>query len=137
MSTKPHHLPLYKTGWALFANPAFTQIPSHGASHRLAATTNTKLTPAEMSGPLRNDGARLVFCTKDARKTRQPPGEISKQDRDYYLERKYPSYGNLRAEGTFHHAQRRRFATRVVAVGPGGRGVYLILPTRSNAWAKM
>jgi len=77
----------YKKG-ALFGNPCFTQIhptciPVHGAYQ-------SKLTL--MSESLRNDGR--VWVPKKAGDTR-PPTQIPEEERDYYLERKYPSFGNL------------------------------------------
>ena len=77
----------YKRG-ALFANPCYTQIhptciPVHGQSQ-------SKLTL--MSESLRNDGR--VWVPKDKGDNRSP-SEISESERDYYLERRYPSFGNL------------------------------------------
>ena len=77
----------YKSG-ALFANPCFTQIhptciPVHGKSQ-------SKLTL--MSESLRNDGR--VWVPKDGNDKR-PPSEIPEKERDYFLERRYPSFGNL------------------------------------------
>ena len=84
----------YRQG-AMFANPCFTQIhptciPVHGAHQ-------SKLTL--MSESLRNDGRVWVPKTKEmAQKLRDRalnPSEVHEQDRDYYLERRYPSFGNL------------------------------------------
>ncbi len=73
---------------ALFANPCFTQI--HPTCIPVSGDYQSKLTL--MSESLRNDGRVWVPKKKgDARK----PGEIPKEDRDYYLERRYPSFGNL------------------------------------------
>jgi succinate dehydrogenase / fumarate reductase flavoprotein subunit len=74
---------------ALFANPCFTQI--HPTCIPQAGSYQSKLTL--MSESLRNDGRvwvpkRAEDCTKD-------PGSIPEEDRDYYLERLYPSFGNL------------------------------------------
>ena len=80
---------------ALFANPCFTQIhptciPVHGEQQ-------SKLTL--MSESLRNDGRVWVPKTKeDAEKIRKKqisPNDLSEEQRDYYLERRYPSFGNL------------------------------------------
>ena len=77
----------YKHG-ALFANPCFTQI--HPTCIPVHGTYQSKLTL--MSESLRNDGRVWVPRNKgDSR----PPQEIPESDRDYYLERKYPSFGNL------------------------------------------
>jgi len=78
----------YKRG-AGFANPCFTQIhptciPQHGDQQ-------SKLTL--MSESLRNDGR--VWVPKKAEDSAKKPSDISEADRDYYLERKYPSFGNL------------------------------------------
>src|SRR5438067_11192038 len=78
----------YKRG-ALFANPSFTQI--HPTCIPVSGEHQAKLTL--MSESLRNDGRVWVPTRKGDRD--KPPGAIPEQDRDYYLERKYPSYGNL------------------------------------------
>jgi succinate dehydrogenase / fumarate reductase flavoprotein subunit len=73
---------------ALFANPCFTQI--HPTCIPVSGDHQSKLTL--MSESLRNDGRVWVPKKKgDAR----PPDQIPEEDRDYYLERKYPSFGNL------------------------------------------
>jgi succinate dehydrogenase / fumarate reductase flavoprotein subunit len=73
---------------ALFANPCFTQI--HPTCIPVTGTHQSKLTL--MSESLRNDGR--VWVPKLKGDTR-PPDQIPEEDRDYYLERKYPSFGNL------------------------------------------
>jgi len=73
---------------AYFANPCFTQI--HPTCIPVHGTYQSKLTL--MSESLRNDGR--VWVPKDGADTRRP-SEIPDSDRDYYLERKYPSFGNL------------------------------------------
>src|SRR5258708_26081632 len=78
----------YKRG-ALFANPSFTQI--HPTCIPVSGDYQSKLTL--MSESLRNDGRVWVPKRKEDRF--KPPGDILEADRDYYLERKYPSYGNL------------------------------------------
>ncbi len=77
----------YKRG-AFFANPCFTQI--HPTCIPVSGEHQSKLTL--MSESLRNDGRVWV-----PKKTgdRRPPNEIPENERDYYLERKYPSFGNL------------------------------------------
>jgi succinate dehydrogenase / fumarate reductase, flavoprotein subunit len=77
----------YKKG-AFFANPCFTQI--HPTCIPVHGTYQSKLTL--MSESLRNDGR--VWVPKKAGDTRRP-AEIPEDERDYFLERKYPSFGNL------------------------------------------
>jgi succinate dehydrogenase / fumarate reductase flavoprotein subunit len=77
----------YKKG-ALFANPCFTQI--HPTCIPVHGTYQSKLTL--MSESLRNDGR--VWVPK-APGDKRPPRQIPESERDYYLERKYPSFGNL------------------------------------------
>jgi len=100
-----------------FANPCFTQI--HPTCIPLSGEYQSKLTL--MSESLRNDGRIWVPKKKgDGRR----PGEIPESDRDYYLERIYPSFGNLSPRDI---ASRR--AKEMVdaghGVGPLGNGVYL------------
>ena len=73
---------------ALFANPCFTQI--HPTCIPVSGDHQSKLTL--MSESLRNDGR--VWVPKKTGDTR-PPEQIPEDERDYYLERKYPSFGNL------------------------------------------
>ena len=73
---------------ALFANPCFTQI--HPTCLPLTGEHQSKLTL--MSESLRNDGRVWVPKTQG---DRRPPEQIPEGERDYYLERKYPSFGNL------------------------------------------
>ncbi|MFQ5706086.1 MAG: fumarate reductase/succinate dehydrogenase flavoprotein subunit [bacterium] len=77
----------YKRG-ACFANPCFTQI--HPTCIPVHGTYQSKLTL--MSESLRNDGR--VWVPKQKGDTR-PPNQIPEEERDYYLERRYPSFGNL------------------------------------------
>ncbi len=102
---------------AAFANPCFTQI--HPTCIPPAEDFQSKLTL--MSESLRNDGR--VWVPKDPDETR-PPGQIPEEDRDYYLERKYPSFGNLVPRDVAS-----RNAKTVVdegrGVGPLKNGVYL------------
>ena len=77
----------YKRG-AFFANPCFTQI--HPTCIPVHSTYQSKLTL--MSESLRNDGR--VWVPKNAGDKR-PPSQIPESERDYFLERKYPSFGNL------------------------------------------
>ena len=73
---------------ALFANPCFTQI--HPTCIPVSGDYQSKLTL--MSESLRNDGRVWVPATKG---DKRPPSKIPEAERDYYLERKYPSFGNL------------------------------------------
>ncbi len=77
----------YKRG-AFFANPCFTQI--HPTCIPVHGTYQSKLTL--MSESLRNDGRVWVPKTPG---DKRPPQQIPESERDYYLERKYPSFGNL------------------------------------------
>ena len=107
----------YKRG-ALFANPAFTQI--HPTCIPVSGDYQSKLTL--MSESLRNDGRVWVPKRKEDRD--KPRGEIPEADRDYYLERKYPSYGNLAPRDISSRAA-KEVCDEGRGVGPGGRGVYL------------
>jgi succinate dehydrogenase / fumarate reductase flavoprotein subunit len=106
----------YKRG-AGFANPCYTQI--HPTCIPQAGEHQSKLTL--MSESLRNDGR--VWVPKKAGDTRGP-NEIPDEDRDYYLERIYPSYGNLAPRDVSSRAA-KRMCDEARGVGPGGRGVYL------------
>jgi len=85
---------VYKKG-ALFANPSFVQI--HPTCIPVHGDYQSKLTL--MSESLRNDGRIWVPARKEdveaLRKGTKKPGEIAEGDRDYYLERRYPAFGNL------------------------------------------
>ena len=107
----------YKKG-ALFANPSFTQI--HPTCIPVSGEHQSKLTL--MSESLRNDGRVWVPKRKEDRE--KPPGKIPEADRDYYLERKYPSYGNLAPRDISSRAA-KEVCDEGRGVGPGGRGVYL------------
>ena len=107
----------YKKG-ALFANPSFTQI--HPTCIPQSGEHQSKLTL--MSESLRNDGRVWVPKRKEDRS--KPPGQISETERDYYLERKYPSYGNLAPRDISSRAA-KEVCDEGRGVGPGGRGVYL------------
>src|SRR3954470_10147628 len=107
----------YKKG-ALFANPCFTQI--HPTCIPVTGQHQSKLTL--MSESLRNDGRVWVPKRKEDRL--KPPSEIPEGERDYYLERKYPSYGNLAPRDISSRAA-KEVCDQGRGVGPGGRGVYL------------
>ena len=106
----------YKKG-AYFANPCYTQI--HPTCIPVSGDYQSKLTL--MSESLRNDGRGWV--PKKPGDTR-PPHQIPDNERDYYLERKYPSYGNLAPRDIASRAA-KQVCDEGRGVGPGGRGVYL------------
>lgn len=106
----------YKKG-ALFANPCFTQI--HPTCIPVSGECQSKLTL--MSESLRNDGR--VWVPKKPRDDR-PPGQIPEAERDYYLERKYPSFGNL-APRDISSRSAKEVCDEGRGVGESGRGVYL------------
>jgi succinate dehydrogenase / fumarate reductase flavoprotein subunit len=100
-----------------FANPCFTQI--HPTCIPVSGDYQSKLTL--MSESLRNDGRCWVpLAHGDTR----APGEIPEAERDYYLERKYPSFGNLAPRDIASRAA-KEVCDDGRGVGPGGRGVYL------------
>jgi len=106
----------YKKG-AYFGNPCYTQI--HPTCIPQAGDYQSKLTL--MSESLRNDGR--CWVPKNHGDNR-PPGEIPEEERDYYLERKYPSFGNLAPRDIASRAAKEQ-CDDGRGVGPGGRGVYL------------
>jgi len=107
----------YKRG-AAFANPCFTQI--HPTCIPVSGEHQSKLTL--MSESLRNDGR--VWVPKRKEDCPKPPNQIPESDRDYYLERKYPSFGNLSPRDIASRAA-KEVCDEGRGVGPGGRGVYL------------
>ena len=106
----------YKRG-AFFANPCYTQI--HPTCIPVAGSYQSKLTL--MSESLRNDGRVWVPKQKG---DKRPADQIPDTDRDYYLERKYPSYGNL-APRDIASRSAKEVCDEGRGVGPGGLGVYL------------
>ncbi|MGW2402225.1 fumarate reductase/succinate dehydrogenase flavoprotein subunit [Kitasatospora sp. NPDC001664] len=102
---------------ALFANPCFTQI--HPTCIPRSGDHQSKLTL--MSESLRNDGR--IWVPKAKGDTR-PPAEIPEQERDYYLERIYPAFGNLVPRDIASRAA-KVVCDEGRGVGPGGQGVYL------------
>jgi succinate dehydrogenase / fumarate reductase flavoprotein subunit len=102
---------------AFFGNPCFTQI--HPTCIPVSGEHQSKLTL--MSESLRNDGRVWVPRQKGDRRT---PGEIPEQERDYYLERKYPSYGNL-APRDIASRSAKEVCDEGRGVGETGLGVYL------------
>jgi succinate dehydrogenase / fumarate reductase flavoprotein subunit len=106
----------YKKG-AYFANPCYTQI--HPTSLPLLSKRQMKMTL--MSESLRNDGRVWVPKNPDDKRA---PNDIPEQDRDYYLEEKYPSFGNLvPRDVASRNAKSQCDAGK--GVGPTGRAVYL------------
>ncbi|MBK7143369.1 MAG: fumarate reductase/succinate dehydrogenase flavoprotein subunit [bacterium] len=106
----------YKRG-ALFANPCFTQI--HPTCIPVHGEYQSKLTL--MSESLRNDGR--VWVPK-AKGDKRNPGQIPESERDYYLERKYPSYGNLAPRDISSRAA-KEVCDEGRGIGETGLGVYL------------
>jgi len=106
----------YKRG-ACMANPCYTQI--HPTCIPVSGDYQSKLTL--MSESLRNDGRVWVPKQPGDQRT---PDQIPDADRDYYLERKYPTYGNLAPRDISSRAAKEQCdAGR--GVGPSGRGVFL------------
>ncbi|PTX97608.1 fumarate reductase/succinate dehydrogenase flavoprotein subunit [Verrucomicrobia bacterium LW23] len=106
----------YKKGAAM-ANPCYTQI--HPTCIPVTGDHQSKLTL--MSESLRNDGR--VWVPKKPADPR-PISEIPEDERDYFLERKYPSFGNL-APRDISSRSAKEACDAGLGVGPGGRGVYL------------
>ncbi|MFG1635489.1 fumarate reductase/succinate dehydrogenase flavoprotein subunit [Pseudonocardia alni] len=102
---------------ALFANPCFTQI--HPTCIPVSGDHQSKLTL--MSESLRNDGR--VWVPKKLGDDRGP-NEIPHEERDYFLERKYPAFGNLVPRDIASRAA-KEVCDEKRGVGPSGLGVYL------------
>ena len=102
---------------ALFANPCFTQI--HPTCIPVHGTYQSKLTL--MSESLRNDGR--VWVPVDPKDSR-PPSQIPESERDYYLERRYPSFGNLVPRDVASRAAKNQ-CDEGKGVGETGLAVYL------------
>ncbi|WP_435241751.1 fumarate reductase/succinate dehydrogenase flavoprotein subunit [Streptomyces cucumeris] len=102
---------------AYFANPCFTQI--HPTCIPRSGDHQSKLTL--MSESLRNDGR--IWVPKAKGDTR-PPAQIPEHERDYYLERIYPAFGNLVPRDIASRAA-KNVCDEGRGVGPGGQGVYL------------
>jgi succinate dehydrogenase / fumarate reductase flavoprotein subunit len=107
----------YKRG-AFFANPCFTQI--HPTCIPVSGDYQSKLTL--MSESLRNDGR--IWAPKRKEDCGKEPSQIPDDARDYFLERKYPSYGNL-APRDISSRSAKEVCDEGRGVGPGGLGVYL------------
>jgi succinate dehydrogenase / fumarate reductase flavoprotein subunit len=102
---------------ALFANPCFTQI--HPTCIPESGAHQSKLTL--MSESLRNDGRVWVPLAAGDNRS---PGDIPEDERDYYLERIYPAFGNLVPRDIASRAA-KNVCDQGRGVGPGGLGVYL------------
>ncbi|MBM3864049.1 MAG: fumarate reductase/succinate dehydrogenase flavoprotein subunit [Verrucomicrobia bacterium] len=109
---------------ALFANPCFTQI--HPTCIPVSGEYQSKLTL--MSESLRNDGRIWVPKSRETaeklRAKRMNPNDVPEDDRDYYLERKYPSFGNLSPRDISSRAA-KEVCDDGRGVAPTGLGVYL------------
>ncbi|MEU6728747.1 fumarate reductase/succinate dehydrogenase flavoprotein subunit [Nonomuraea wenchangensis] len=102
---------------AYFANPCYTQI--HPTCIPVSGDYQSKLTL--MSESLRNDGRVWVPLRKNDERA---PGDIPEDERDYYLERIYPAFGNLVPRDIASRAA-KNVCDEGRGVGPGGLGVYL------------
>ncbi|HEV2464160.1 MAG TPA: fumarate reductase/succinate dehydrogenase flavoprotein subunit [Acidobacteriaceae bacterium] len=102
---------------ALFANPCFTQI--HPTCIPVSGDYQSKLTL--MSESLRNDGRIWVPKQKG---DKRPPNQIPSEDRDYYLERRYPAFGNLVPRDVASR-NAKNMCDEGRGVGESGLGVYL------------
>jgi len=107
----------YKRG-ACFANPCFTQI--HPTCIPVSGDYQSKLTL--MSESLRNDGR--IWVPKNKVDVKKAPADIAESDRDYFLERIYPSFGNLAPRDVASRAA-KRMCDEGRGVGETGLGVYL------------
>lgn len=107
----------YKKG-AYFSNPCYTQI--HPTCIPVSGEYQSKLTL--MSESLRNDGR--IWVPKNSSDTGKPASEIPEKDRDYYLERKYPSFGNL-APRDIASRSAKEACDAGLGIGNSGLGVYL------------
>lgn len=104
---------------AAFANPCFTQI--HPTAIPPSEEYQAKLTL--MSESLRNDGR--IWVPKQSTEQRAP-ADVPEEDRDYFLERRYPRFGNLVPRDVASRAV-KHVCDDGHGVGPGGHGVYLDL----------
>ena len=120
---------------AYFANPCFTQI--HPTCIPRSGDYQSKLTL--MSESLRNDGRIWVPAKlEDAKAIQQgklKPNQIAEEDRDYYLERRYPSFGNLAPRDISSRAAKER-CDAGYGVNATGEAVYLDFSTAINRYGK-
>ncbi|PLX79668.1 MAG: succinate dehydrogenase flavoprotein subunit [Desulfuromonas sp.] len=110
---------------AFMANTCYTQI--HPTCIPQTGDHQSKLTL--MSESLRNDGR--CWVPKKTEDCDKPAGDIAEEDRDYYLERKYPSFGNLAPRDIASRAAKEQCDDER-GVGPGKRGVYLDFASSIN-----
>ena len=117
---------IHKRG-AFFANPCYTQI--HPTCIPVSGGHQSKLTL--MSESLRNDGRiwvpKKIEDAKAIRQGKLKPTEIAEDDRDYYLERRYPAFGNLVPRDVASRAAKER-CDAGYGVNATGEAVYWILP---------
>ncbi|MFJ1262660.1 fumarate reductase/succinate dehydrogenase flavoprotein subunit [Capnocytophaga canis] len=120
---------------AFFANPCFTQI--HPTCIPRSGDYQSKLTL--MSESLRNDGRIWVPKNMDdvyaIREGRKKPTEIAEQDRDYYLERRYPAFGNLAPRDIASRAAKER-CDAGYGVNATGEAVYLDFSSAIERYGK-
>ena len=117
----------YKKG-AAFSNPCFTQI--HPTCIPVSGEYQSKLTL--MSESLRNDGRIWVPKKKG---DNRPPNQIPEEERDYYLERRYPAFGNLVPRDVASRAAKER-CDEGYGVGETGLAVYLDFEDAINRLGK-
>ncbi len=120
---------------AYFANPCFTQI--HPTCIPVSGDHQSKLTL--MSESLRNDGRIWVPKRKEdaenIRKGKLKPTELKEEDRDYYLERRYPAFGNLVPRDVASRAAKER-CDAGFGVNKTGEAVYLDFATAIQRYGK-
>lgn len=121
---------------AMFANPCFTQI--HPTCIPVSGDHQSKLTL--MSESLRNDGRIWVPMKKEdalaLRENRIKPNDIKEEDRDYYLERRYPAFGNLVPRDVASRAAKER-CDAGFGVNKTGEAVYLDFAFNTIRYGKM
>ena len=125
---------IHKKG-AFFANPCFTQI--HPTCIPRSGDHQSKLTL--MSESLRNDGRiwvpKNIDDVEKIRSGKLKPTEIKEQDRDYYLERRYPAFGNLVPRDVASRAAKERIDAGF-GVNKTGEAVYLDYSTAIKRYGK-
>jgi succinate dehydrogenase / fumarate reductase flavoprotein subunit len=125
---------IHKKG-AHFANPCFTQI--HPTCIPISGEHQSKLTL--MSESLRNDGRiwvpKNLEDVKAIREGRLKPTEIKEEDRDYYLERRYPAFGNLVPRDVASRAAKER-CDEGYGVNKTGEAVYLDFASAIERYGK-
>lgn len=125
---------IHKKG-AHFANPCFTQI--HPTCIPVSGEHQSKLTL--MSESLRNDGRiwvpKNLEDVKAIREGRLKPTEIKEEDRDYYLERRYPAFGNLVPRDVASRAAKER-CDEGYGVNKTGEAVYLDFASAIERYGK-